>query len=807
MPSTTLTAIGVTLLGGGCVLLLCIIAFQYALSQQNTNIAPRCSARPPSTICNPWAQQNATAKHPQHRCGGNWVKWVMNLSDETLLRGVPGTGTREDGLQGSLLHVPLDSIVLLRFHALGRKVSLLATVLCIVLLMPLYITTPNPELDSPMSMPSSFNSSSAAATTTTPGSTDDFVNCTDGDSELLSNSTASLCDDKQISSNATMTFTPKPKNHYRQTTLGNVPNLFYFTQNEAYSYLRVSDESIQFRLRAAVLVVWLLTIYTFYLLAEEWSQMVGLRRIWYLEQRRGHSLMRKEATNGDSSLVLESEWHRGFSNDSKSSSSLSPEQRLLSSRPAWIPHPEQPDTVPNIEPYSILLGPLPKPRPIMDDEEVGVDLISFPQQIFLQRIIQQLEDQLPQEPGYTSPICAITLVPTAKDVGPIWMQWYGTMMKLRRMLFIKQQLLLLGHDLQEAENDTTGDACLVSTPPAMQGSTRGSPNGSATSAETTSSASAYMHQVFGGTLLDEEWMQQAQQTMGPEQLAAFSRELAQGASNFCPYGCFEGQVRNANLTTLKELYQLQKEQVDFAKQELHRVQKEFMFRPTIHDSDDEEEELGRHGENDEAEEDSALLLKSRDNHNNKANCDGNRWTAKRGFFTRKRNFAARCLLEKRRHDEEDDEDDDTESAAIEMVSPSTNSPSSRKGTWRIRRSAEWTNGSSSYRVLIQQYYHQLKFQFIELLSKYNHPSSWKPLLAKCWKTWEHEDTFAVVTFTSRQAAAAARQSLSSSGMEVNRLPIPPLADAGAFRIVPFRFFCRPVTVTINSLQKTFRLYM
>jgi hypothetical protein len=374
----------------------------------------------------------------------------------------------------------------------------------------------------------------------------------------------------------------------------------------------------------------------------------------------------------------------------------------------------------------------------------------------------------------------------------VWKQWYTTLMKLRRLLLIEQQMRLLGH-VQE-EEDTIADTSTI------QGSAIIIDSTSSSRASSKTTEASYVRQVFGGALLDDEWMVQAQTTMGPEQLGAFSRELAQGASNCCPYGCFEGQVRHANLATLQQLHQLQKELVKHAKEELQWVQKEFMFRPTL-DGDDEEDEL----ENEE--EESALLAASNNGFSDIRNT--NSWKAKNGFFTRKRSFASRCLSENRSNDGDEEEEDDADSGMLELVSPSSSPPSrtSSSGSWRQRRSERGGGRWMFNQVLARQYFHQLKFQVMELLSKYNHPSSWKALLAKCWKTWEHEDSYAVLTFTSRQAAAAARQSLSSSGIDLNDIPIPPLADASAFRLFPFRFFCRPVTVTINPIQKAFRLYM
>lgn len=74
------------------------------------------------------------------------------------------------------------------------------------------------------------------------------------------------------------------------------------------------------------------------------------------------------------------------------------------------------------------------------------------------------------------------------------------------------------------------------------------------------------------------------------------------------------------------------------------------------------------------------------------------------------------------------------------------------------------------------------------------------------------ESYAVVTFTSRQAAIAARQCLSDgSGLEgwreVDKIPVPPLADAVPWNIFDCRGCCRPVTVSIAPQQKRFRFKM
>jgi hypothetical protein len=46
---------------------------------------------------------------------------VLKLSYHELLTGVPGTGTRDGGLGGSMLRANMDNIVMLRFHSYGLR--------------------------------------------------------------------------------------------------------------------------------------------------------------------------------------------------------------------------------------------------------------------------------------------------------------------------------------------------------------------------------------------------------------------------------------------------------------------------------------------------------------------------------------------------------------------------------------------------------------------------------------------------------------------------------------------------------------
>ena len=139
---TTLQAIGFTCVGGTAVFVTTFAFFGVAVRYRSHNIAPRCTARHPDVIYNPHARRpratsqnnkksdvesntgqfqernSMTREEAQYRGGAalGWIPWVLSLSYDTLLRGIPGTGTRKGGMEGSLLKVNVDAIVLFRFH-------------------------------------------------------------------------------------------------------------------------------------------------------------------------------------------------------------------------------------------------------------------------------------------------------------------------------------------------------------------------------------------------------------------------------------------------------------------------------------------------------------------------------------------------------------------------------------------------------------------------------------------------------------------------------------------------------------------
>lgn len=79
-------------------------------------------------------------------------------------------------------------------------------------------------------------------------------------------------------------------------------------------------------------------------------------------------------------------------------------------------------------------------------------------------------------------------------------------------------------------------------------------------------------------------------------------------------------------------------------------------------------------------------------------------------------------------------------------------------------------------------------------------------------TLAKDSTYAVVTFSSRQASVAARHCLADGRgvqrwLSVESVPVPPLADSAPCDIITCRGCCRPVTLNINNNQLMLRRYI
>jgi len=372
-----------------------------------------------------------------------WIPWTLALSYDTMLRGVPGTGTRRRGLDGSLLRVNLDAIVLFRFHAICLRVAVLATILCIGVVLPLNLT----------------------------------ARC----HNISNDPTDPEYDPQCFSADYTLT-------DYERTTLKNIPPLTYadaddplknvsdnagfiekfiaaFKHSAANTIWGSAYKRNLGRLYGVVLCSWIITWYAIRVIGREWIDALALRRVYYLENEHwedrkeelSETLLRDDDSDSDDEESDDDEVGGTCGcTKQKGDTALTKAQRRRKKnkhhgtnknigahhrRDPWIPHPEQRDTVPNVELYSVLVGGLPSlPSEVVDEQDIEAAVgYSSRQSIDWQLAVATsfFDHCVPNQPGFSSSIAAITILPDAPELALSWRKWYVAAGALRRLRFIR----------------------------------------------------------------------------------------------------------------------------------------------------------------------------------------------------------------------------------------------------------------------------------------------------------------------------------------------------------------------------------
>ena len=231
---------------------------------------------------------------------------------------------------------------------------------------------------------------------------------------------------------------------------------------------------------------------------------------------------------------------------------------------------------------------------------------------------------IPNQPGFSSCVAAVTILPDAPKLAKAWRTWYKHVGLLRRLRFIRGLIserfyydIEVEEDVEKGEEnspskkptaihqrqDTSGTAITIPTrpnsaPERSMPSNRSNtslridlpsqydvpyaqPSGQTSTAldsdrhqksegfEQIKKRIKYLHNVFGSEYDDgvQTLMDQAL-SYGPEQTAVYSREFAQGAAACCPNGCREERVRSLDLNELRELEKRIKDEVEKSYNEL-----------------------------------------------------------------------------------------------------------------------------------------------------------------------------------------------------------------------------------------------
>jgi hypothetical protein len=849
----TFQSLGITLAVGSAGGVLGIALFGMAIRERSNYVAPRATARPKNVIWNPNPHLPEASEQNRGNPTLGWVPWVMRLTYAQMLAGVPGTGTRHGGLSGSFLKINLDAVILLRFHALCRRVTTLATVLCLGVLLPLYYTAQCYEAD----------------LTNEERCDPDTYNLTD----------------------------------YERTTIANVHPA---TKDGDPAELR----RVLTRLYTTCFCVWIILIHIMYLLSQEWVQVLAMRRVYFLEynvwQERRKELKATMMYEQDNNHHIH---HKsgGVHHEDKDRDNINEEEieedDCLIHRDPWIPHPEQRDTIPNIALYSLLVGGLPS-LPIESGEGVNTEeAIKFAKR---ESIDWQLSltttffDHCVSSsmPGFSSSVAAVTILPPAKEMTQAWRKWYTAASRLRRLRFIRQQILLrrglLLAQVEEERKDIIDKANVVKNKILLHDEpTSISKSGGAKRIQVDVEADwlameesngdteeiitprpiyssvpndgkkAYYRQVFGSVVDDDmEYDMFDLLTFGPEQAAVYSREFAQAAVTCCPHGCNQERIEAASIEELLDMEQDMIELVHQANRELKAVRRRValvdVFLGADDDNNDNNNENERHeddGDDMHIEDEVRSLPPPLSSHMSSVierptpvkrntsidEISRNLSPARPSTVSRVTSIEAdrmgqglhfEAQIYQRGSSLRDAEptkefdlpelrattpcarkltdadrarkESDVEWGLVEsIVKEGTTDVKERVGLKAIVWDGQWVSPRLTSLAWIKKMLHK----------KVKEVKGWAMFQSvEAIDTLARHSTYAVVTFTSRQAAVAARNCLADGRgagrwSTLSGMPIPPLADASTCDICACRNCCRPVTMSINDRQKTVRKFM
>ena len=132
---------------------------------------------------------------------------------------------------------------------------------------------------------------------------------------------------------------------------------------------------------------------------------------------------------------------------------------------------------------------------------------------------------VPNQPGFSSSVAAVTILPHANELANSWRKWYVAASKLRRLRFIRKQIRAKRHYEIESESD---EEEAKSGKDVARPILRHTTSGSAYNDDTAAPRADYNREVFGSAMDDdvEDLLMEALD-FGPEQTAVYSREFAQ----------------------------------------------------------------------------------------------------------------------------------------------------------------------------------------------------------------------------------------------------------------------------------------
>jgi len=354
--------------------------------------------------------------------------------------------------------------------------------------------------------------------------------------------------------------------------MGNLPPFqkTIFVDEGFIGFFSLTQDSALPRLYTVVFVSWIVSWYTYVLLEIEWRDLLALRRVYFLEADHWSD---RNAELEETLLREEREKEQGIV-DVESGTNYS------KTREPWAHHPEQRDTVPNIELYSVLVGGLPSlPTEAFLQEDVKA-AFSQKQSIDWQLAVTSafFDHCVPNQPGFSSSVAAVTIIPAATQITEAWKQWYKTDAKVRRLRFIRKELGKRKKEMNICEikedNMKTKEA------------QRKRKKIKSSIYNESEEKKNYYDEVLG-TTDDLNVANNLLQVLnlGPEQTAVYSREFAESA-NIAPHGWNEWRVRNSSLEELIKMEKHAINAVQEASQALRKAQERIAGNDTLSNDGD-----------------------------------------------------------------------------------------------------------------------------------------------------------------------------------------------------------------------------
>lgn len=501
--------------------------------------------------------------------------------------------------------------------------------------------------------------------------------------------------------------------------------------------------------------------------------------------------------------------------------------------PSILQHPEQRDTVVNVGIYSVLVGGLPAvPQDEIDHEDIeaAVGIASKKKLDWqLEFATKYFDACVPNPPGFSSSVAAITILPSAADLANAWGKWYAAAGQLRRLRFIRDIIQEKVHydinddqddDFDEDDKDSDEEGDLVTEMNISHAELRLSPTADDDDASQHTKSlrrkKKIDREIFRSCTENQDYYRNVlgvdqgsgfiSYDFGPEQTAMYSREFAQGASNCCPNGCFEGRVYRATIDELREMERVALEKVHAANLLLDKAQVRALEDKQLRDA--------RHSKKNSKREPPVLnklstpsldvLEEEKDEEHIEPRKEG-------GFRENYRNSGSLRRRSQLGFDHgTDPEDPESQNwAKFESIMNEKPHTNLRSSSAAVKRKGWGFFKSKTSKVIEDLQDRSINVGYEMGNEMMSFGADVKDTVA------DHlirESTYAVVTFMSRQAAVAARQCLAD-GRGQNRwqtsqkIPVPPLADAVPWNICFCRGCCRPVSLSIHQRQKVVRKYL